>query len=41
MAGHVDALRTFMLAGTTSTFGLSHDYAVNLLTTTVLVFTGA
>jgi hypothetical protein len=28
----VDALRTFMLAGSTSTFGLSHDYAVILVT---------
>jgi ABC-2 type transport system permease protein len=37
----VDALRTFMLAGSTSTFGLSHDYTVILLTTTVLVFIGA
>jgi ABC-2 type transport system permease protein len=37
----VDALRTFMLAGSTSTFGLSHDYAVILLTTTILLFIGA
>jgi len=37
----VDALRTFMLSGTTSTFGLDHDYAVILLSTTVLVVTGA
>jgi hypothetical protein len=37
----VDALRTFMLAGSTSTFGLSRDYAVILLTTTLLVFIGA
>ena len=37
----VDALRTFMLAGSTSSFGLSHDYAVILLTATVLVFIGA
>jgi ABC-2 type transport system permease protein len=37
----VDALRTFMLAGSTSAFGLSHDYAVILLTTTILVFIGA
>ena len=35
----VDALRTFMLAGSTSTFG--QDYAVIFLTTTVLVFIGA
>jgi len=37
----VDALRTFMLAGSTSTFGLSLDYTVMLLTTTILVFIGA
>ena len=37
----VDALRTFMLAGSTSTFSLSHDYAVILLTTTIVVFLGA
>jgi ABC-2 type transport system permease protein len=37
----VDALRTFMLAGSTSTFGPSHDYAVILLTTIVLIFIGA
>ena len=37
----VDALRTFMLAGSTSTFGLSRDYAIILLTTTILVFVGA
>jgi ABC-2 type transport system permease protein len=37
----VDALRTCMLAGSQSTFGLSHDYAVILLTTTILVVTGA
>src|ERR1035438_4349981 len=37
----VDALRTFMLAGSTSTFGLSRDYAVILLTTTLLVLIGA
>src|ERR1017187_5610183 len=37
----VDVLRTFMLAGSTSTFGLSRDYAVILLTTTILVFIGA
>jgi len=30
----VDALRTFMLAGSASTFGLSRDYAVIVLTTT-------
>src|SRR5471032_3164928 len=37
----VDALRTFMLAGSTSGFGLGRDYAVILLTTTLLVFVGA
>ena len=30
----VDALRTFMLAGSASTFGLSRDYAVIVLATT-------
>ena len=33
----VDALRTFMLAGSTSSFGVVHDYAVIVLTTVVLV----
>jgi ABC-2 type transport system permease protein len=37
----VDALRTFMLAGSRSTFGLGHDYAVIVLTTFVLVLIGA
>jgi ABC-2 type transport system permease protein len=37
----VDALRTFMLAGSTSTFGLGRDYAVILLTMTLLVLIGA
>jgi ABC-2 type transport system permease protein len=37
----VDALRTYMLAGSVSTFGLGRDYAVIILTTTVLVFVGA
>ena len=37
----VDALRTCMLAGSTSTFGLGLDYAVILLTTTALVFISA
>jgi ABC-2 type transport system permease protein len=37
----VDALRTFMLAGTTTTLGLGFDYAVILLTTTVMVLIGA
>jgi ABC-2 type transport system permease protein len=34
----VDALRTSMLAGSTSTFSLSQDYAVIVLTTAALVF---
>ena len=37
----VDALRASMLAGSTSIFGLGLDYAVILLTTTILVFIGA
>jgi ABC-2 type transport system permease protein len=37
----VDALRTSMLIGSTSTFGLGHDYAVLLTTTTVLVLLGS
>jgi ABC-2 type transport system permease protein len=37
----VDALRTSMLAGSASTFGLSTDYAVIVLTTIVLVLIGA
>jgi ABC-2 type transport system permease protein len=37
----VDALRTFMLAGSPSTIGLGTGYAVILLTTTILVFIGA
>ena len=37
----VDTLRTSMLAGSASSFGPSHDYAVILLTTIVLVFIGA
>jgi ABC-2 type transport system permease protein len=37
----LDAMRTFMLAGSTSTFGPSYDYAVILLTPTILVFIGA
>jgi len=37
----VDGLRTCMLAGSTSVFGLSFDYAVILITTTVLVLVGA
>ena len=36
----VDALRSFMLAGSASAFGLRHDYAVILATTTGLVFIG-
>ena len=37
----VDALRTSMLAGATSSFGLSRDYAVMLLVTALLVVIGA
>ncbi|SDU18772.1 ABC-2 type transport system permease protein [Verrucomicrobium sp. GAS474] len=37
----VDALRTFMLADSTSAFGLGFDYAVILLTTAILVVIGA
>ena len=37
----VDALRTFMLAGTTSSFGVNVDYAVILATTAILVWIGA
>ena len=37
----VDALRTFMLADSASTFGLQVDYAVILVTTTILVIIGA
>jgi ABC-2 type transport system permease protein len=37
----VDALRTCMLAGSASTFGLSLDYAVILVTTIILVLVGA
>src|SRR5665811_1573898 len=37
----VDALRTSMLVGGASAFGLLHDYAVIGLTTTVLVVVGA
>ena len=37
----VDALRTSMLVGSVSTFGLGYDYAVILLSTTVLVLIGA
>ena len=37
----VDALRIFMLAGGTSTFGLRQDYAVILLSTALLVGIGA
>jgi ABC-2 type transport system permease protein len=37
----VDALRTSMLASGASTFGLGRDYAVILLTTTILVCLGA
>lgn len=34
----VDAMRTFMLAASTSTFAPSYHYAVILLTSTILVF---
>ena len=37
----VDALRTTMLANSTSVFGLTADYAILIRTTTVLVFIGA
>jgi ABC-2 type transport system permease protein len=37
----VDALRTSMLVGSASTFGLSMDYTVILLTTIVVVLIGA
>jgi ABC-2 type transport system permease protein len=37
----VDALRTFMLTGSTTAFGVGRDYAVILLTTAVLVFIGS
>lgn len=37
----VDALRTCMLKGSTSSFGLSRDYTVIFVTTTILVFIGA
>ena len=37
----VDALRTFMLTGSSTAFGLGRDYAVILLTTAVLVFIGS
>ena len=37
----VDALRTFMLAGSTSSFGLGRDYAVILLSAALLVGLGA
>ena len=37
----VDALRTCMLSGSTSSFGLPLDYAIILITTTILVFIGS
>ena len=37
----VDALRTFMLAGSTSNLGLIHDFMVILLTTLCLILIGA
>ena len=36
-----DALRTLMLAGSTSSFGLGVDYAVILITASILVLIGA
>jgi hypothetical protein len=37
----VDALRTFMLADSTSAFGSGLDHAVIFMTTSVLIFIGA
>jgi ABC-2 type transport system permease protein len=37
----VDGLRTCMLSGSTSSFGLGIDYAVIIVTTIVLVLIGA
>jgi ABC-2 type transport system permease protein len=37
----VDALRTCMLEGSSSSFGLNLDYAVILSATIILVFIGA
>jgi hypothetical protein len=37
----VDALRTFMLAGGTSSFGLGRDYAAILVSSIILVVIGA
>ena len=37
----VDNLRTFMLAGSTSTFSVAQYYTVILLSTVVLIFIGA
>lgn len=37
----VDALRTTMLAGSTSSFGLGRDYEVIVITTVILVWLGA
>jgi ABC-2 type transport system permease protein len=37
----VDALRTSMIAGSTSSFGLLHDYVVILFTMLILIFIGA
>ena len=36
-----DALRSCMLKGSASSFGLSRDYTVIFVTTTILVFIGA
>jgi ABC-2 type transport system permease protein len=37
----LDAMRSFILAGSTSTFSSSYDYAVILPTSTILVFISA
>jgi ABC-2 type transport system permease protein len=37
----VDALRTLMLVGCPSSFGLAHDFGVILLTTILMVYIGA
>ena len=37
----VDALRSFMLASSTSSFGFVHDFAVILLVTTCLILIAA
>jgi ABC-2 type transport system permease protein len=37
----LDAMRTFMLASRTSTFGPSYHYAIILLTSTIFAFISA